>query len=179
MRQRGPQIGAPFKDSIQSTVGGCAIYLQPYHVPVAHFVHSSHGLFTRHVGLLLASTYTLVLISPFSHGDPSWTIASLCLRCQPLRNKGTIAKHRFTFPLYILENQWSNIFTFGSLTVCTFIRFHTLVSNAYNDDIDPAKNLFGCPSLIYSQRRLCSLLRHFTPPAVANYAQSSLYSLRE
>ena len=28
MRQRGPQIGAPFKDSIQSTIGGYATYLQ-------------------------------------------------------------------------------------------------------------------------------------------------------
>ena len=36
------------------------------HAPLAHFVRSSHGLFTRHV-------------------------ASLCLRCWPLRNEGTIA----------------------------------------------------------------------------------------
>ena len=36
--------------------------------------------------------------------------------------------------------------------------------------------IFGLPSLIYSQRRLRSLLRHFAPPTNANYALSSLFA---
>ena len=36
-----------------------------YHAPLAHFICSSHGLFTRHVAFILASTYALVYVQNF------------------------------------------------------------------------------------------------------------------
>ena len=90
MRQRGPQIGAPFKDQPYVKM---LVTFNYNHAPLAHFVRSSHGLFTHYVATLLASTYALRLFYPLSCRGPipSSTIALLCLRCRPLRNEGTIA----------------------------------------------------------------------------------------
>ena len=131
MRQRGAQIGAPFKD--QPYVKN-ATYLQLYHAPLAHFVRSSHGLFTRYVALLLASTYTLRLFYHFSRRGPipSSTIASLCLRCRPLRNEGTIAmtiilKNALVPPCYqiapkMCDFQRSHKYAFQRTSRATFLR---------------------------------------------------------
>ena len=133
MRQRGPQIGALFKDQPYVKMLLTFNYttrpsLTSFALPTGYLLATSLCSLLRHTP---CAYFTILVIG----AHPSSSITLLCLRCRPLRNEGTIAmtiilKNVLVPPCYqiapkmcILEGQRSKISTFGSLIVGTSIKW--------------------------------------------------------
>ena len=89
MRQRGPQIGAPFKDQpyvkmlLTFNYTMCPL-LTSFTLPTVYLLATLLCSLLRHTP---CAYFTLLVVG----AHPLLTITSLCLQCWPLRNEGTIA----------------------------------------------------------------------------------------